>query len=336
MTRRASTRVREGYKRWLFVAGILLASTAVLARRDSLQSMHWAREHWLNSAAIAAAAGIAAAAVPLASRWLDRRGADQAGDERPSAPQAIHAQQGAPRSHLSVIRLHGIVEDLRYLMGKLERAASELTAAPDVLRENLQVGIHLGEEVRGVGRQLEDTLRLLEAAERLDADTSHRVDAALHQRREAEYFKEEVLAYASRLRRRLAELEDPPLPTVMDDTTAQEPADTALNSLTSEGDQEVASDVLARVDNLLREEAANLERLRRQIAEAAAERPSAGGPPAGPAVGAELAGPDNRPMTPAKTADGGLASPSPVPSRPTPHQMRHIRRGYRHRGTDRR
>lgn len=163
----------------------------------AVHALHWAREHWLNAVAITAIAGVATALGPLVIRWLDRRSGKHAGNDELSAPDMSAGPHAAPQPQPSVARLHDIVEDLRYLMGNLERAVSELTAAPDVHRRDLKVRSSLGEEVRGAGRQLEVTLRLLEADGRLEADISQRVDAALHQRWEAEHFEQEMLAHAS-------------------------------------------------------------------------------------------------------------------------------------------
>jgi hypothetical protein len=281
VTRRASVRVSASYERWFLAAGILLISTAVLTPRSSLHALHWAREHWLNAVAITAIAGVLTALGPLVIRWLDRRSGKHAGNDELSAPDMSAGPHAAPRPQPSVARLHDIVEDLRYLMGNLERAVSELTAAPDVHRRDLKVRSSLGEEVRGAGRQLEVTLRLFAA-----------------DGREERTFL-------------------PP----MDDTTAEGQAHGTVNSSKGEIDHTVAHDVLARVDNLLKEEAAKLERLRRQVAKAVTARPGAGALPSQRPVGVRPADAGNRPSASASSAEGGPTRPSPLP-RPSPTRKR--------------
>lgn len=333
MSRGANVRSPADPKRRFFAVGIVLVSAAVILRPYSLPALDWAREHWLNPVALTAGAGIATAVRPLIIRWLDRRGRDQADYEKHSALEVSAGGRAAARDEPSVTRLHGIVEDLRYLIGKLERAVSEPTAVPEVQREDLELSGGPVEEFRRTVRQLEDALRLLDAADRLATDISHRADAALHHRREAEAFKQDVVAYASRLRRRLASLEEVCSDT--DGSRADGQTGGAVNSSKCEAAHTVASDVLARIDNLLREEAANLERLRSQIAEAVTERAEPGGLPARPSPGVGPADAGNRPSASADRAGGRPTRPAARTPPPIPARKRKPRSGSRRSRADR-
>jgi hypothetical protein len=179
--------------------------------------------------------------------------------------EAANSQELVSRLQLSVSRHQAIVSGLLEMMSRLRSAAEALAAERDELRKQIQDRVALAEELLQVRIQLEDTQRRLDAAQRLQAGTSLRLQEALRQYAEAERLRHEATAQAISARQQLAQLEQSAAIIVVDKVASTKTSDVEGASLMDGADQALASRILHRVDDALNEEAANLDDVRSEV-----------------------------------------------------------------------
>lgn len=166
------------------------------------------------------------------------------------------------------IGLHHRLIDLLYqMLRNVQQAVGTLTAERDALREELRVRDEAHAELQETRARLNDTRQRLKEAERVQAETTQRLNHVQRQRAEAEQLKKEAVEQLSRMQARLADFQHP-FPSSVGRQVEQlkEAADSAA-PLMGETDQQVASDVLRRVDDVLEQEAVNLNKLRGIVSE---------------------------------------------------------------------
>lgn len=166
------------------------------------------------------------------------------------------------------IRLHrGLIDFLYQMLNNVQQAVGSLTVERDALREELRAQTNADAELQETRARLDDTKRRLEEAERVQNETIRRLNHVQRQRAEAERLKAEAVEQLRRIQARLADLQQhAPISADSQVEEAKESANDAT-SLMGEADQQVASDVLHRIDVVLEQEAANLTDLRGIVAE---------------------------------------------------------------------
>ena len=218
----------------------------------------------------------------LAPAPVDRLPADVGGWVTAMRETAA-AQQVVARLQLSVSRNMSTVQGLVLMLGKLASAAQTLTEERDALRRELPTRSDTAAELFRTRALLEDTQQRLEAAELLLAQTSRRLDEALRQREEAERLKEVAVRHAQATRQRLEQIEQHAI-AFADHVRAEVHPGLSDSTLMDGMDQQLAAEILSRVDDALQAEASTLDQLHGELASASADNGplAAGQPQAGP------------------------------------------------------
>ena len=189
------------------------------------------------------------------------------------------AQQVVARLQLSVSRNMSTVQGLALMLEKLTSAAQTLAGERDALRRELLKNSDTAAELLRTRALLEDTQRRLETAEQLHAQTSRRLDEALRQREEADGLKEIAIRQARATRRRLAQIEQHAI-AFADQVRAEVEPDAGDGTLMDGMDQQLAAEILSRVDDTLDAEASALDQLHGELTPASADNePLSGGQP---------------------------------------------------------
>lgn len=186
------------------------------------------------------------------------------------------AQQVVARLQLSVSRNMGTVQGLAVMLEKLTSAARTLTEERDAFRRELLKNSDTAAELLHTRALLDDTQGRLEAAELLLSQTSRRLDEALRQRKEAESLKEIAIRQAQAAQRRLAEIEQHAI--AFADHVRAEVHPAASDTTLMDGmDQQLAAEILSRVDDTLDAEASTLDQLHGELASASADKEALSG-----------------------------------------------------------
>ncbi|TDD27802.1 GAF domain-containing protein [Actinomadura sp. KC06] len=175
---------------------------------------------------------------------------------------AAETQSAVDRVDLSIARHEDLTRGLTEMLGRLTQATELLTDERNALRQDLVTSAGLVDELARTRIQLADTQRRLAATERLQAETARRLDEALRQRDEGDRLMREALFRADHAWRRLSDLEqraESRPQTLRGDRGAM---DGSVAALMGQEDQELASEVLRRVDGMLDQEGAALGEVR--------------------------------------------------------------------------
>ena len=219
--------------------------------------------------------------------------------------ETARSQQVVARLQLSVSRHQDLVGGLIHMIERLNRAVAELTAERDALRHKVIDREIVTEELAQARALLVDTQERLDASERFQAQTSRRLDEAVRQLEIAERLKADALTQAEATRRRLARLERHAVRLVGEPDDEDLPEDYDVTALMGEADQSIAAEILRHVDDVLEQEADNLDDLHSAVV----------GPPDGAGgAGALSAG---QPLDNATTRTDNEAARDQPPS-PTP------------------
>jgi cellulose biosynthesis protein BcsQ/tetratricopeptide (TPR) repeat protein len=176
---------------------------------------------------------------------------------------AANAQQVVANVQLSVGRHQALVGGLLEMLSRLTMAAETLTAERDEFAARLRDHTEVARELSEARTRLDETQQRLDAAEKLQAETSRRLDVALHQLEEAEQLKYDAISQAAATRKRLARLERSAITAPVDPEGEDPPGEGLADiSLMGKADQEAAVTILQRVDDALGAEAASLEGFR--------------------------------------------------------------------------
>ncbi|HEX6467884.1 MAG TPA: SpoIIE family protein phosphatase [Streptosporangiaceae bacterium] len=254
---------------WSFIEAFIAACTgsdqiarAVLERkiRPLWEAASPGRARPLAEVTVARGEAAHAAVPPESRAWVS------------AMHDAAHTQNVVVRLQQSVNRHQDLAEGLMGMMDRLTYAIEKLTAERDTLRAELHSLAGLADDLRLTRQRLEDTQQRLRMAEQLQAETSKRLDEALHQLKEGERIKREALARLDRTRQRLVALEQHAGGAIGSPETDPDPED-AIPTLMGETDQHIAAEILRQVDDVLDEEAANLDELRAAVGDPSARPP---------------------------------------------------------------
>lgn len=162
---------------------------------------------------------------------------------------------------------HRLIDLLYYMLRSVQQTVGTLTVERDALREELRARSDADTELQETRTRLDDTRQRLEEAERVQAETMHRLNHVQRQRAEAERLKKEAVEQLSRAQAKLADLQNTSSSSASKQVEEIEEAADNATPLMGEADQQVASDVLRRIGNVLEEEAVKLNNLRDEVTE---------------------------------------------------------------------
>jgi hypothetical protein len=185
------------------------------------------------------------------------------------------ARKFVTNSTVSIIRHEDLGIHLAEMLDRLSVAVTSLTTDCDSLRAQLaaqyrSVGIEHNTgphtEIEDLRRALLDTQQRLERAEHLRRETARRLEISELQRLLAERLRDQAVAQAEDAWKRLVQLEQNPARASSRQSVISLNADAPQDSLMGETDQQLAEEILARVDHMLSDEAEALRLLKVDLA----------------------------------------------------------------------
>jgi hypothetical protein len=171
-------------------------------------------------------------------------------------------QHMVAQAQLSVTRHQGLAAGLGVMLDRLAGAVDGLAAERDEFRREIAARSALTAELQQTREQLIETQRRLDIAEQLREETQRRLDEALRQCEEAVRLRGVA---EDRLRLALERLAETQRPSAAEIRTSATGLSDAAIALMDQSDQDTATGVLHRIEEMLRGEASALDKLRAEV-----------------------------------------------------------------------